>query len=224
MISWTEIVKKFIALDVIFGGRSKKLAGINDFANVMSDTFTFTATANTIQFPGNVPDWFVRGKYFRIMAGGGANSSALLRVKEVNYSGGLVEVYESLQNFTGTAELDGRIWAVINNAAIARPTSTGSTMYNVHNRNTTGLEDASGIALVFAEHYHDEPVSKTDAPGEIITHLRNEVGGYNMAHDSCTDQRFDIGPLVVVDRNGDVLTQRVDNPDSNCYPPEEECY
>lgn len=223
MISWTEIIKKFIALDVIFGGRSKKLAGINDFNNIVSDTFTFTSGTNFISFPGQVPEWFVRDKYFRVTAGGGSNNSSLLRVKAVDASGGIIEVYENIVDFTGAATFDGRIWAAINNPAIARPTSTGSTMYNVHNRTPTGLEDASSIALVFAEHYHDEPAVDEDE-GEILVHLRNEVGGLSLACDSCTGEKYDIGPLVLVDRKGSVIRARVENPNNPCFPPEEECY
>ena len=119
--------------------------------NVIQETVTFSDIDNSVQFPGKVPDWFQVGEYFRVF--GGPNDSRLFRVKEIQYD--KVISYENMTNDSGSRGLDARLWVVHNNTTISRPTSTGSTMFNVHNRDiTTTTDDASAIAFSFAEHYH----------------------------------------------------------------------
>ena len=222
LFNWSGLIKKFIALDTIWGGRSKKLAGINDSNNYTTGNFVFTAGTNIIQFPGTLPEWVVADKYFRITFGGGLNNTALYRILGIDFDNNTIITHENIQSFTGGATLDGRLWVVINDATIARSTNSGATMYNVHNRTTTGKDDSSGIGLVFAEHFHDEPEPAADE-GEILTHIYNEIGTKHMSLDSCNhDVKIEIGPLIVVDRQGNVVKAMTHNPYDTCYIPEEE--
>jgi len=222
-MNWALLIKKFISFGVLFGGPAKKLAGINDFANLMVGVFTFNPTGNIVTFPQPLPVWAKPDRYFRVTDGGGSNNTALFKIKTIDPLTNTVEVFQPVDSFSGLATLDGRIWAIIDNSAIAKASSTGSTIFNVHNRNSTGIPDGSGIALTYAEHYHDEPETEQDQ-GEIISHLRNEAGGLSMVTDSCTNQLVDVGPLVVIDSEGVVVRARTDNPVNSCYPPEGKCY
>lgn len=204
----SNFLKKLIVFDAIWGTRSKKLAGINDFNNLVNENVTFSSVDNSITFPTTVPDFFQEDQYFRVF--GGANDSRLFRIQEIQ--GNKIITYESLIDDSGTIRLDARLWVVHNNPRISRPTSTGSTMFNVHNRQDTGIEgDASKLALTFAEHYHDEEGSEDDI-GEIISTEYNELGCKSKAIADCCDNiQVDLGPQLIFDNDGNVMRVRKDD-------------
>ena len=226
--SWGTLIKRFIGTNVIFSSRATKLAGINDFNSIYSAaSVTFTAP-NIITFVGPPPLFLqtISGveKIFKITGGGGPNNGAVFRLLSV--AGSTITVSNTaVINFSGAATLDGRIWKVIDDDTIARSTSTGSTMYNVHNRTATALgNDASEVAYVFAEHYHLEPKIKPPVD-EILFHQYNEIGERSMVMGDCSGKKIDIGPLCVVDNCGNAV--RIDaeliNPVDSCYPYPDEC-
>jgi len=227
--SWGQLIKRYIGTNVIFGSRATKLAGINDFGNLHTGVVTFTAP-NTITFVGPLPLFLQTvtgvGKVFKITAGGGANNGALFRL--ISIAGNTITVSNTVViNFTGSATFDGRIWNVIDDPSIARSTSTGATMYNVHNRDASILlNDASEVAYVFAEHYHDIPaIPDPHDADEIMFHLYNEMGERSMVTSSCSGVQLDIGPLAVVDWCGNVVKTdaSLKNPVDLCYPYPMDC-
>ena len=219
---WSSLIKRLHAINTLFSARAYKLGGVNDFNNHISGDFIFVAP-NKIVFPGEVPVWMytspTSSKWFRITLGGGGNGNAIFQY--LSHSGSTVTVTQnSVVNFTGFSTIDGRIWAVINDPYIAKPTSTGSTMFNVHNRQSTTIPgDGSGVSVSFAEHYHDEFDPETDIP-EIIMHKRNGIAEIPSAPGGCTGKIMPIGPFTVVDRKGRVIRVRkkTQQPVDKCYP------
>jgi len=151
MVSWPNFIKRLIALDALWGSRSKKLAGINDKDKIVTESVTIDSGTRTITFiSGDRPEWLKTDKYFRIADG--ANEGDLFRVESVGVD--FLVVVEPIQSDSGTLTLDGRMWMVHNDNAISRRGPYGGTMFNVNNMNTTGLPDGSGIAKAYATHYH----------------------------------------------------------------------
>jgi len=163
----------------LFDTRTKKLAGINDFANILTDIVTFDSATKAIIFAGPPPEFLVVDKWFRVTGGGGGNNGALLKVFQVLAD--RVITVQAVIDFSGQATLDGRIWKVINDTTIAKSSSTGSTMYNVHNRDvTTNPGDASEIALTYAEHYHTWAGPGPEPPTPVDEAEPNRLISYNI--------------------------------------------
>ena len=226
--SWSSLIKRLTGINTIFGGRATKLAGINDFQCVSDETSLTFTSPNMITFSGPIPAFLQNmtgtGKVFKVTFGGGPNNGSVFRM--TGLSGNTVTVSSSLvYNFTGPATLDGRIWMVINDERIAKSTSTGSTMYNVHNRQNSVLgNDASEVAYVFAEHYHLE--NEEEKPvDEIVFHQYNEIGEHSMITSSCSSHSLDIGPLVIVDNCGNAVRTKgsLTNPVDLCFPYPTKC-
>jgi hypothetical protein len=226
--TWGSLIKRLIGINTIFSGRATKLAGINDY-NVFSDETLITFTApDKITFSNSVPP-FLRelsgsGKVFKVTVGGGLNNGSVFRMAGI--SGNTITVSNTVvRDYIGPATLDGRIWVVINDPMIARATSTGSTMYNVHNRDKSVIgQDASEVAFVFAEHYHDEP-KEPEPVDELLFHQYNEVSERSLITSSVTGAILDIGPLAVVDNCGNVVRIPIasSNPVDQCYPYPDRC-
>lgn len=212
-MSASKFLKQFFIWDVIFGARSKKLAGINDGNNLISEVVTFSDVDNSITFPGETPSFFQENQYFRVF--GGSNDSRLFRVQEVQFN--KIITVENLINDSGTRTLDARLWVVHNNSKISRPTSTGSTMFNVHNRDTTGVDgDASAIALTYAEHYHDEDGIEDDK-GVLISTQYNQLGCKSKVQADCCDEPFiELGPQLIFDDEGNALIEKIDDDTGVC--------
>lgn len=189
LFTLSNLIKRLIELDVIWGVRSKKLAGINDKNNYYTRSgITFDSSTNTITIPSvsSVPNWAVDGKYFRVYDGpvktttdsGAANYSTnvVLTPNNANNSGVLFRVLSTTINsgnlvvevdpsapgvgsivdriITTQATIDARIAIATNNPAINRINGEGSTVYNLQNQAGTGLPDGSGVAKIYADHYH----------------------------------------------------------------------
>lgn len=153
-MNWTDLIKKIIGLDVIFGAKSKKLAGINDAAFIITTDIVLDTVDDSITFTNNdMPEWVQKDRYFRVF--GGLNDDILYRVKEV-VSSNKIEVYENIITDVGNYTLDARLWQVHNDNTITRKSPTGGTMYNLDNLNNTGIEgDGSYLAKVPVVHYHN---------------------------------------------------------------------
>ena len=165
-----DTLKRWWIFDVLFDTRTKKLAGINDFANVTTDIVTFDSATSAIIFAGPPPSWLILNKWLRVTSGGGGNTGNVFKVTKVLPD--RVLVAPVVVDFSGQATMDGRIWKVINDSTIAQGTTTGSTMYNVHNRDHTLNDgDASEIALTFAEHYHNT----APPPGPDYTAILTQI-------------------------------------------------
>jgi len=200
-MQFISFIKKLIVFDVLWGKRSKILAGIKDGQNKIESNIVINSLDNSITFPTVSPDFLQPEKYFRIF--GGTNDSTLFRVKQI--IGNKVILYETPIDDSGVRIVDARLWVVHNDTAISKEGKDGNTIFNVHNKTHTNLEDGSKLALAYAEHYHDDDDSNDDDIGEIVTHKKSELGGFLMASDSYTNQQVPIGPLVVIDRRGDVI-------------------
>ena len=203
--SWATLVKRFIPMNVIFSVRATKLAGINDFANIVTKQVKFVAP-NKLEFTKGIPNFLVplpgqQTKWFVVKDHDKGNNNLTLKVKSVENNIVTVEQNTITQYDSSNVIIDGRLWSVINDTQIAKRTSTGSTMFNVHNRHTTGRGgDASEVAITFAEHYHNDIDS-------ILTHKFNMVGNVAYTKDPIHDTHVRQGPLVVVDNNGNVITR-----------------
>lgn len=210
----SNFLKKLIIFDAVWGTRSKKLAGINDGNNLTNESVVFSSVDNSIAFSTpNPPEFFQEDQYFRVF--GGPNDGSLLRVKEIQ--GNKIITYENVIAGSGAVTLDARLWVVHNNPAITRPTSTGSTMWNVHNRDDTGVEgDASKLAITFAEHYHDEAGAEDDK-GELISTEYNAMGCKSMVKSDCCDGPYlDLGPQLIFDDEGNALMVKSDPELGDC--------
>lgn len=164
MITWSGFVKKLIVFDVIWGGRSKKLAGIPDGNVFLVSSVTFLPPDQIkINMLGLLPKWIKPKAKFRVRGGGGGNNGRLFQVVTTDRDQKILTVIPieaPMQSFSGQTVLDGRQWAIINNAAIARPsTRNGNTIYNVNYNGTTG------VPRVFAEHYHGPSDGVGSPPG-----------------------------------------------------------
>lgn len=151
-MNFTNFIKKLLVFDVVWGVRSKKLTGIKDKDNLVTDNFTISDVDNSITLNTSVPSFLQVDTYFRIV--GGTNDGQLFRVKEIQ--GNKVITYENITNDTSTVTLDARLWVVHDDENISKASSDGNTIFNLSNTSTTGLDDGSGVAKVFADHYHSE--------------------------------------------------------------------
>jgi hypothetical protein len=212
-MSASKFLKQFLIWDVLFGARTKKLAGINDSNNTIQENVTFSDVDNSVTFPGEVPTWFQVDEYFRVF--GGTNDGRLFRVKEIQFD--KVIIHENVINDTGIRQLDARLWVVHNNSKISRPTSTGSTMFNVHNRqNTNTPDDASAIAFTFAEHYHDEEGTEDDK-GTPISTMYNQLGYKSLIKaDCCGEVYLEAGPTLIFDPDGNIILERKEEDTGVC--------
>lgn len=155
-----NFIKKLIETNAIWGVRAKQLAGINDAGNVITTSIVVSTTDNSIDFaPLPVPSFFKVGQYIRIF--GGPNDSKLLRISNI-LEGTKLIVEEPVIADSGTRRVTARLWEIHDDPSISRPSSSGSTMFNVHNRDNTGLPDGSALATTYAEHYHDEENDLTE--------------------------------------------------------------
>jgi len=172
-ISWTELIKKFVGLDVLYGSRTKKIVGINDADCVITTDVSVDASDDTITFTGNdMPIWVEKDLYFRFI--GGLNDGQLYRVKAVLASNRF-ETYESLITDTGNYTIDARLWKVHDDNTITRKSPTGGTMYNLDNLDDTGLTgDGSCLAKVPVVHYH------ADDPWKVNIHPIGEKNNVNL--------------------------------------------
>ena len=208
----SNFIKKLIETNTVWGVRAKKLAGINDFANTITANVVISSVDNSIDFSPNPVPSFVKirdsAQYIRIF--GGTNDTGLFRIVDIQNNKLIVD--GPVVNDSGTRRVSSRLWEIHNDPSISRSSSTGSTMYNVHNRDTTGLDDASAVALTYAEHYHDEPGTEKDDPGEILSHEYNQLGCKSMVRAGCCDNPYiPLGPQIVFDDDGNVLRERHDD-------------
>lgn len=194
-----------IETNTIWGVRAKQLAGINDGANHITSSVVFSSVDNSLDFaPASMPSFFKEKQYIRIF--GGANDTRLFRIKAIQ--GTKLIVDESVINDTNVVRVSARLWEVHNDPKISRSSSTGSTMFNVHNRDNTGREDGSALATAYAEHYHDEEGTEDDI-GEIISTEYNELGCKSKVTADCCDAPLvDLGPQLIFDDEGNVMRVR----------------
>ena len=204
-----NFIKKLIETNTIWGVRSKKLAGINDYANHITTNVNINSSDNSIDFaPLLVPDFIKIGQYIRVFAG--TNDTRLFRVKRV-FEGTKIEVHESVNDDIGVRRITARLWEIHDDPSISRPSSTGSTMFNVHNRSDTGLEDASAVAFTYAEHYHDEAITEDDK-GEPISTQYNQLGYKSLIKaDCCGDVYLEMGPVLIFDDEGNIVLEKKDD-------------
>lgn len=204
-----NFIKKLIETNTIWGVRAKQLAGINDAANTSTSSVVMSSADSSIDFaPSKAPSFFKENQYIRVV--GGTNDSRLLRVDKIQ--GTKVIVEETLIDDSGTRRITARLWEIHDDPRISRPSSSGSTMFNVHNRDNTGREDGSALATAYAEHYHDEPGTSLDDLGEIISTEYNSIGCKNLVQADCCEKPFvELGPTVMFDDNGNVLRERHDD-------------
>jgi len=199
-----SFIKKLIIFDVIWGTRSKKLAGINDKNNVISDNVIFSSSDNSITLT-SIPSWFQKDKYFRITTGGGNNLNQLYKIISIDNLNNKIIVSGLITDFTGNTTLDGRIAVVINDINIAKLDSSGSTIFNLDNQSWTGFPDGSGIAQIFANHYHGSQSTPNTDFNAILTHEFGISGHLLYGWDNILNLHIPLGPLVVVDNNGNVV-------------------
>ena len=188
-------IKQLLETDSIFGGEAKKLSGINDasvqvnFLGVDVVT-TSTPTIETLTITGRAgdapvpPSWLVVDKYVTVTVESTSISRNRQRVLSVTpFADGFTVNFRPGETGSSTLpdinvtdvniNIDGRIWAIINDENIAREADNGSTMFNVNNSTPTGLPDGSGLVQKYAAHYH----SGEDAIGfEIVSHQTNLRG------------------------------------------------
>ena len=176
----SSFIKKLVSLNAIWGARASKLAGINDrtnfvdFNNISFDSITSTITCGPAT---SIPNWMTVNHYLRITyrnpltvvlpiaPDSVTNDFSLFRIKTVTLLGGNLSIVvdplapgvDAMTTYGPIAgRVDGRIAVVVNDTAIANLSLGGATVYNVDNETATGLCDGSGIAKVFADHYHGE--------------------------------------------------------------------
>jgi len=194
-MNFTSFIKKLLAFDVLFGAKSKKLSGIKDANNLITDAITISSINKTITLTQEIPSYLNVDQYFRITSG--VNAGNLFRVKSLGPN--TIEVYESISNDSGSITLDARLWVVHDDPTISKAGASGSTVFNVNNTNTTGLDDGSGVAGVNADHYHGDSItdvaaidvsydnSSSGATGDNVQNVLDEIiagGGSSLLIDT----------------------------------------
>jgi len=150
----------------LFGAKARKLSGIKDKDNKITDTVTFTAPV-TVTLSVQVPDFLKKDAYFRVTGSVGANNQKLFRVKSV--SGAVLTVDPSAPGVDvmttivagESLTLDARMAVVHNNPLISKLNSEGSTIWNVANGAITTPADDCDLGLILAEHFHDDGAGGT---------------------------------------------------------------
>ena len=197
-------IRRLVQTDTVFGSEAKKLSGINDGSTRVFDmSVHFNPDSNTIELTNlETPEaWMVPGKYFRINLDGfnfppppespgepetirgNTNHFRLFRILNVTNNFNRVQ-FELDSTAPGADTLideirvggivDGRISTIINDPTIARPSETGSTIFNLDVQRSTGIEDGSGVSNKFAGHYHTQikPVThELDNGGNILAYI-----------------------------------------------------
>ena len=223
----SSFIKRLVQTDTIFGSEAKKLSGINDGSVRVSDTsLHFDPTDNTIRMTNTteVPSWFVPGKYFRtnltayevppppepptepVSIRSSDNHYRLFRIRSAGLVNGRVEIVVDdttdetdvmLPQIRVTGTIDGRISTLVNDSRITRPAENGSTVFNVDIQESTGVDDGSGVSLKFASHYHTH--------ANPVFHELNDLG-IDLLVVNAAGIQYNIGPLPLVDENGDQVT------------------
>ena len=226
----SSFIKRLVQTDTIFGSEAKKLSGINDGSVRVSDTsLHFFESTNTIRMTNTteIPSWFVPGKYFRtnltayeappppepptppvIPSTTVDNHYKLFRIQSASIVSGRVEIVVDssadvdsiVDQIRVTGTIDGRISTLINDGRIARSAENGSTIFNVDIQESTDIDDGSGVSLKFASHYHTQ--------ANPVFHELNEFGNINELNDALGGA-YDLGPLPLVDENGDQVASEV---------------
>lgn len=179
MIGWSELIKKFVGLDVIWGARSKKVAGIQDRYNTITEVISFDGGTNQITFSTAVPAWMKsagsNGKAIRVMnAEPHPNANKKYYVASI-ISPTVVQVTpanpaaDGMITFSGLTEISGRIWEVVQDENLCGSDREGNTVYNLHHKER-GANDGGDVSLVHIDHYH----------GRIVTHEYNSAGWPNL--------------------------------------------
>jgi hypothetical protein len=155
-----SFLKSLHVFGVLFGGKAKKLTGIQDKNNKLIDSVTFTAP-DTVSLSSTAPDFLESGVYFRVTGSTGPNNGLLFRVKSVLGTTITLDTTASGVDVLTTAPaesltLDARLAIVHNNPLISKLNSEGNTIYNVANGSITTVADDCDLGLVLAEHYHDD--------------------------------------------------------------------
>jgi hypothetical protein len=184
LMSWTQFVKRLIALDVVWGVRAKKAHGINDRANHLTDNMaTYNAGANSITLDNQttLPSWIKPGKYVRIYNGthkqtpdsqsptyvvdvilDGNDTTDGIKLLISSINGNIITFDVTTPVITngpviGDFTIDGRIAIVTNDESITRINAFGATVFNTQAQSSTGDDDCSSVSQVFADHFHSPP-------------------------------------------------------------------
>lgn len=167
---YASFLKKLNIFGVLYGARAKKIAGIQDKNNLVSDTIVYNSD-NTITLTMPVPEFLKARTYFRIKNSSGPNSNALFRVLEVNGNTIILDPSTvAIPDGPVIATLDARLAVVHNNPLISMLNTEGNTIFNSSNGSlTTGLDDGSQLGIVMAEHYHADSISPDNTYVETFT-------------------------------------------------------
>lgn len=189
--SWSGFVKKLIALDVIWGNRSKKISGLNDANLVVIVYAVFNQNNQSIKFGGTrkIPSWIKPNVFFRIK-NGGPNNGKLFKVRLVDYPNKTIYVLpgdtETVSSYAGSATLDGRAFSLINDTNIAKESTTGGSIFNA-NVSSFLRSDVAPIILNNVEHFHTPepipPFSLLDERGDFNIKLGLEPTEVIMLND-----------------------------------------
>jgi hypothetical protein len=201
-ITWAYLIKKFIGLDVIWGARSKKAAGIQDKNNTITEIITFTAP-DTITFSSAVPPWMntpgTNGKAVRVLNDATHPNSnkkyyvtSIVNAQTVKVAP--ASVLDTMVNSSSLTKITGRIWEVVDNPNLCNKDREGNTMYNTHHKEK-GANDGGDVSLVHFDHYH----------GRIITHTHNQAGTHLAIYEPASNTHIPSGPHAVVDNAGRVV-------------------
>jgi hypothetical protein len=198
-------------------------------------TLSFDATLNTITCPNVsvIPTWLMEGKYFRCNLTGYTpnlpplplsppelpdlitNHYKLFVVKKAEIVGGILIItvdptasgVSTMSTYgPDSGMVDGRICTVTNNSTINRQDTNGSSIYNLHNFSGTGLPDGSCVSVAVASHYHTPQSLIAVIDWDVlITHTHGISGHLSYGYDNVLGIHIPLGPLVVVDNNGNVV-------------------
>ena len=226
-------IKRLHIFDVIWGIKTKKIAGVNDGSSYLDVYATVDGVENSVDV-GTVPEYLRPGTYFRLF--GGPDDGSLFEIDRV--LGSKIFTVESLQSYAGNVTLDARMWVVHDDKDISRQSANGGTKFNLDNFSDTGRDDGSGIACAYATHYHDrEPWVECEEPVGLKNNdnlefylpggkrfvegtLRVYLSGLRMV-DCPASSRRDIEPMS--DRTGFIfLLEPNDRNRLNCPPQQDE--
>lgn len=175
-MNWGSFLKKLLALDVIFGAKSKKLTGIPDSEKVLK---TLCSCDGNYIYITNPPKWMIKGQKIKII--GSINNNSVVSIIEVSNS--YIKISQNISPFNNDMIiLDGRI-ASFYNHNVARNSKLG-TMFNVNNY-------GEGISSVLTNHFHriediyDPEFDSPEVLGKIVVSENNHK--------------------IIVDNNGNII-------------------
>lgn len=164
----SNFIKKLYMVGAIFGGKAKKIAGINDSSNDLSSTeVIWDSATKTITFTNEttLPSWLTVGKFFRTYDGVAKTTPSST---DINYVANVILTPNPLTN-------DGVLFQVLSvsgNIITVDDTGDGATPVD---RDTTGLPTIVTLEGRIAIVVNDANICRINGAGSSVYNMENQT-------------------------------------------------